>query len=169
MAIRRAIESRQLGTARLRPVTEAGNLRSGNPCTEASRTSTTSPPAVVQGDVEPTPGGQSSTSRAPGRSFYQPRSRRWTSLRGEVSNPDLGLQRTPCCHYTTPEGPAAGRPGLRAMTALLSVRLPPPGTLGYSLPNPFARRFNTSRAPHSVRSTLDPAPRHMCVPDRPED
>ena len=26
-------------------------------------------------------------------------------LGGEVSNLDLGLQRTPCCRYTTPEGP----------------------------------------------------------------
>ena len=27
-------------------------------------------------------------------------------LGGEVSNLDLGLQRTPCCRYTTPESPS---------------------------------------------------------------
>jgi hypothetical protein len=34
------------------------------------------------------------------------RTRRFRSngLGGEVSNLDLGLQRTPCCRYTTPEG-----------------------------------------------------------------
>mgnify|MGYP003350075958 FL=1 len=31
------------------------------------------------------------------------------SLGGRVSNPDLGLQRTPCCRYTTPDG-LRGRP-----------------------------------------------------------
>ena len=27
----------------------------------------------------------------------------WGQLGGEVSNLDLGLQRTPCCRYTTPD------------------------------------------------------------------
>jgi hypothetical protein len=38
-------------------------------------------------------------------------------LGGEVSNLDLGLQRTPCCRYTTPEGAPKGSPTL--------VRAPP--------------------------------------------
>ena len=41
---------------------------------------------------------------------------RWRWLGGEVSNLDLGLQRTPCCRYTTPErrrDPTLGRAAFR--------------------------------------------------------
>ena len=46
-------------------------------------------------------------------------------LGGEVSNLDLGLQRTPCCRYTTPDrplDPTLGRPEYRARFVVHSPR-----------------------------------------------
>ena len=60
---------------------------------------------------------------------------RWRWLGGEVSNLDLGLQRTPCCRYTTPErrrDPTLGRPAFwtrLCRSAIARLAFSPPWAL----------------------------------------
>ena len=50
-------------------------------------------------------------------------------LGGEVSNLDLGLQRTPCCRYTTPDRPDRPYRGTCAFDALNVTGAPTRSTL----------------------------------------